>query len=194
MNEKYPINQIQPLDPERWLNEHGDYLFRYALLRLQDSGLAEDMVQETFLAALHARAHFANQSSERTWLAGILKHKIIDHLRRRYRERPTDDVESLKNSINEFFDQTGHMKAISTDWAADPSKTFERKEFREILEHCLSELPPRLSAAFSLREIDGLSSEEICKALNISTSNLHVMLYRTRNHLRQCLEMNWFGS
>lgn len=194
MNGKQLINKSQPPDPERWLGEHGDYLFRYALLRLQDSELAEDIVQETFLAALRSRDNFAGQASERTWLVGILKHKILDHFRQSYRECPVIDLEFSADLGNEFFSEDGHMKAIASDWVASPFTALEQREFREILERCLSELPPRLSAAFSLREMDELRSEEVCKILNISISNLHVMLYRARTHLRHCLEMNWFGS
>jgi RNA polymerase sigma-70 factor (ECF subfamily) len=193
MRSKPPINSIQTIDPENWIDQYGNYLFRYALLRLQSPEVAEDMVQETFLAALKGRDSFAGQSSEKTWLVGILKHKIIDYIRRCCRERPISSDEFSDKSIEDFFDQTGHLKNISHGWSGDPNVVLEQKEFRGILDYCLSELPSRMTQAFTLREVEGLQSEEICEILNISTSNLHVMLYRVRSHLRHCLEINWFG-
>jgi len=191
--EKPPMDPNQLSDPENWVDQHGDYLFGYALLRLRDPRTAEDMVQETFLAALQARDNFAGRSSERTWLVGILKHKILNHLCRNSRERPISDVESPVDRMEEFFDDRGRLKATATEWATDPSRVFEQKEFWEVLQRCLSRLPVRLSEAFLLREMDELSSEEICNVLNVSVTNLRVMLHRARLRLRLCLELNWFG-
>lgn len=177
------MDQLQTLDPEVWVEQHGDYLFRYALFRLRDPDLAESLVQETFLAALHSQEKFAGRSSERTWLVGILKHKIIDYFRRSSREQ----------SEEEFFNERGYWKVEPEEWRLDPSAVIENQEFWRALTHCVSELSPRLANAFLLREVDGLSSEEVCKTLNISAPNLWVMLHRARLHLRQCLEKHWFG-
>jgi RNA polymerase sigma-70 factor (ECF subfamily) len=174
----------QTLDPTVWVEQHGDYLFRYALLRLRDPDLAETLVQETFLAALNSQEKFAGRSSERTWLVGILKHKIIDHFRRSSRERQEE----------EFFNERGYWKVEPTDWGIDPSTLVENQEFWRTLKHCVSELPPRTANAFLWREVDGLRSEEICKALDISAPNLWVMLHRARLHLRQCIEEHWLGQ
>jgi RNA polymerase sigma-70 factor (ECF subfamily) len=185
-------------DPETWVDQHGDSLYRYALLRLRDPVVAEDLVQETFLAALQARQNFAGQSSEKTWLVGILKHKIVDYFRKTRREQPADTSEPLANEPENLFRTTGpwvgHFdpERGPTEWA-DPFKALEQMEFWKILERCLSELPARTASAFSLRELDDLSTEEICKMLSISANNLWVMLHRARAHLRHCLEMNWFG-
>jgi len=186
------VKTHQPLDPEIWLDRHRDYLFRYARLRLRSPELAEDMVQETFLAALHARSNFAGRSSERTWLIGILKHKIVDHIRRSSREFPTEDVEFSGHQREAFFDTTGRLKAVSSEWSADPRKVLERREFWKTLQNCLAQLPPRTFYAFLLREINGLSVEETCKVLNISTTNLRAMLCRARRHLRLCLKTERF--
>jgi RNA polymerase sigma-70 factor (ECF subfamily) len=179
-------------DPEHWVDEHGDYLYRYALFRLHDAQLAEDMVQETFLAALHAQERFSGRSSEKTWLVGILKHKIADHIRKVSRERSFGDTESSIDIEEDLFDEAGKWKIAPTAWDTDPSSTLENKEFWEVLKRCLSDLPDRLSDAFSLREMDGLSTKEICKLLNVSATNLWVMLHRARMRLRRCLELNWF--
>jgi RNA polymerase sigma-70 factor (ECF subfamily) len=194
--------QVQPLppaNPELWVDTHGDYLFSFALLRLRNRDLAEEIVQETFLAALKSYKNFAQQSSERTWLVGILKHKIIDHFRRASRERPVADFE-VSADDDEAFRKSGEWadhwtaEAGPKEWSADPSQLVEQKEFWEIFNRCLSQLPPRLAEAFALREIDGLSSEEVCAILNVTSNNLWVMLHRARALLRRALEASWFAD
>lgn len=193
---KSPKRSDQAPNPETWVDEHGDYLYSYALLRLRDRELAEEIVQETFLAALKACHNFAGQSSERTWLVGILKHKIIDHFRRASRERLVANFE-VSSSDDELFRKSGEwaghwtQEGAPKEWANDPSQVVEQKEFGEIFNRCLGQLPPRLAEAFTLREIKGFSSEEICEILAISANNLWVMLHRARALLRRSLEVNW---
>lgn len=182
------------LDPELWVDQYGDYLFRFVHSRVRDSRVAEDLVQETFLAALRARKTFDGRSAERTWLTGILKHKIVDYIRKQSRELPVDNIESLADLSDEFFDDKGRWKVGPVKWIADPTKLYEQKEFLEIVYRCLSKLTDRLSKAFTLREMDGLSTEEICKVLNITATNCWVLLYRARMGMRHCLEVNWFGK
>ncbi|UCE19648.1 MAG: sigma-70 family RNA polymerase sigma factor [Gemmatimonadota bacterium] len=188
------MNDVRLSKPEQWVDRYGDDLFRYALLRLRDSRLAEDIVQETFLAALRARKSFSGRSSEKTWLFGILKHKIVDHIRRASRERSVESPGTPEDTMKDLFDERGKWRVMPSEWAPDPSKILEQKEFQDVIEKCLSDLPSRLSDAFSLREMDGLDSKEVCKVLGVSTTNLWVMLYRARMRLRRCLEMNWFGK
>ena len=180
-------------DPETWVDQYGDYLYRYAFTRLQDSAAAEDLVQETFLAALSARENFEGRSSVTTWLTGILKHKIIDHLRKESRNQPVEDVEPFTPSLDELFDGEGKWKIGPSKWTVNPTELYERKEFWRILAHCLTELSGRLAQAFTLRELEELSTEELCKVLNASATNVWVMLYRARMYMRRCLEINWFG-
>jgi RNA polymerase sigma-70 factor (ECF subfamily) len=186
----------QALQPDVWLEEHGDVLFRYALLRLRDTSVAEEMVQETLLAALQSHHKFAGQSSERTWLTGILKHKIIDHFRRASRERAADPPDPMSEDAARLFDESGywHHDIGPVDWGANPLRDFEHKEFRKIIERCLGELPQRAASVFTLREMEEMASEEICKVMGITTTNLWVMLHRARAHMRHCLEMKWFGK
>jgi len=185
-------------NPETWVDEHGDYLYSYALLRLRQRELAEEMVQETFLAALKSYKNFARQSSERTWLVGILKHKIVDHFRRASRERPVADFEIYFDD-DDAFRKSGEwvdhwtVEGAPKEWSDDPSQLVEQKEFWKIFNRCLAQLPPRLAEAFTLREIDGLDSDEVCEILGITPNNLWVMLYRARALLRRSLEMNWFA-
>ncbi len=188
------MDQHHTPDPESWVDEHGNALFRYALFRIQDAQVAEDLVQETFLAALRAKDSFAGRSSVRTWLFGILKHKIIDHIRKISRERPKDDIESIANLTDETFNEQGGWKFHPAKWTTDPSLHFQQQEFLEMLQHCLLELPPRLHQAFTLRELDELSAEEVRKILKVSPTNGGVMLHRARMRLRGCLEAHWFDK
>ena len=180
-------------NPEEWVEQYGDYLYGFALARVQDPSTAEDIVQETFLAALHSLKNFKGRSSERTWLTGILKHKIVDYYRKKAKEQPIDDIEYHLETIDEVFYKNGQWKVKPAKWAADPQKFYEERELMKVLHNCLSELTSRLSSAFILREMIGESTEEICKVLNITATNLWVILYRARMNLRRCLEINWFA-
>jgi RNA polymerase sigma-70 factor (ECF subfamily) len=200
MNVNRQTDDHQRHDPERWVDIHADSLYKFALLRLRDRELAEDLVQETFLAALQARNKFAGHSSERTWLIGILKHKIGDYFRRISRETPFDQAEQLPCELEEPFLTGGewvdHWKTEMgpIEWETNPAMMFEKKEFWTILDRGLSLLPARLAQVFVLREMDGLGTEEICRMLDISTSNLWVMLHRARMQLRRFLEINYFSQ
>ena len=186
-------------DPESWVDQYGDFLYRFSLSRTKDPSIAEDLVQETFLAALKARKNFQGRSSARTWLIAILKHKIVDHIRKQVREQASDKVESIYNAAandpaDTIFNDEGDWRIRPSKWSIDPMKLYEQKEFMDVLYHCLGELPKRQAEAFMMREIDGFSTEEICKVLNISATNSWVMLYRARMLLRQCLENNWLNT
>ncbi len=194
MSETRPRGASAAADPARWVEEHGDALFRYALLRLGNAQAAEDVVQETFLAALHARAGFSGQSSERTWMTGILKHKVLDHFRARGRERAASDLDRSGDVLAELFDQAGKWRAPLSGRPADPGDVLERQEFWETLRHCLAGLPERMAEAFRLREMDGLSSEEVQSALQVKANNLWVLLHRARLALARCLDLHWFGA
>lgn len=180
-------------DPSRWVDIHGDALFRFALVRVRDRFLAEDLVQEAFLAAYRGRDRFAGGSSERTWLVAILKNKIADHFRRAARESSQEEL-LLRGPLGAGpFDAEGHWKSRPSDWGSDPAALARQADFLEQLRRCLSELPASHAAAFTLREIDGMTTREICKILEISETNLWVILHRARMRLRACLEANWFG-
>jgi RNA polymerase sigma-70 factor (ECF subfamily) len=191
-----PAEERRATDPETWLGAYGDYLYRYALLRVRDEAAAEDLVQETLLAALKGRRQFDGQSSERTWLTGILKHKILDRFRRQYREVSLDeagvDCEGEEFGMDEFFAADGHWAVKPGDWA-DPAKATENAHFWDALIRCLERLSPRQRQLFVLRELHGSDNEEICKDMEITATNAGVLLYRARMSLRQCLEHHWFG-
>jgi RNA polymerase sigma-70 factor (ECF subfamily) len=188
------MEQNHTLDPEAWVDEYGDALFRYALFRIQDAQVAEDLVQETFLAAIRGKDSFAGRSSVKTWLFGILKHKIIDHIRKISRERPEENIETIADLASKDFDDRGGWNYQPSEWTTNPSLLFQQQEFWQILQTCLSELPPRLNQAFTLRELDGLSAKEVRKILGVTPTNGGVMLHRARMRLRECLELRWFGE
>ncbi len=180
-----------PLELER----HRPYLLRFALLQLRDRVAAEDAVQDTLLAAIQGAAQFAGQSSVRTWLVGILKHKIIDGIRRTVRERPVEHRAETEGAedLDAFFADDGHFAESPEEWAS-PERSLEERRFFEALERCLQSLPKKTASAFTLRELIGMDTDEICKELGISSSNCWVMLYRARMSLRACLERTWFNS
>ncbi len=176
-----------------WLNEHGDYLYRFALARLRDPHQAEDVVQETFLAAIKS-PNFAEQSAPRTWLTGILKHKIIDVMRKNVREISASDlIDDEDASVDDFFDDAGHWADKPLKWDM-PENALEQKQFLSILQSCMEKLSAKSAQIFLMRDVHETDNEEICKALNISSTNAWVMLYRARLGLRKCLEINWLSN
>jgi RNA polymerase sigma-70 factor, ECF subfamily len=172
-------------DPSRWVDQHGDALFRFALLRVRDVELAADLVQDTFLSALKGLDGFHGRSSIRTWLTGILKHKIIDYYRRNRSEILESDLGPTGNELE-------HAESLRPSWKESPARMVENREFWDVLTECLSGLPEAHRRAFALREFDDLPSEEIRKVLGVTPTNLWVMLHRARTKLRRCLETNWF--
>lgn len=174
----------------KWVDDHGDMLYRFALVRVRDKATAEDLVQETMLAALENAGQYAASSSVATWLTGILKHKIIDH----YREmRP--DLGSICDS--EYLDETGQWRpeAIPGMWNKNtPEDDLENKQLGAVLEAALAAIPPQLAAVFALREIAGLEREEICDLLGLTDSNYWVILHRARLRLRREVELRWMTA
>lgn len=184
-------------DISRELDRHRPYLLRVARLQLRDQALAEDVVQETLLAALSGSA-FSGKSSVRTWLTGILKHKIVDTIRRKQREPAaassfgTLDSELALEDFDALFGERGEWDAEPADWG-NPEQALGQTQFLAIMDLCLERLPPNTARVFMMREVMDLETDEICKELSITANNLWVMLYRARMALRQCLEQNWFG-
>lgn len=179
---------------ESWVDEHGDYLFRYALPRVRDRHVAEELVQETYLAALKAVESFRGDSSPRTWLVGLLRRKIADHYRKRSREGEGESIDTTDPMIDAWFDDKGSWIKWPSRCEMDPAELLQRADFWVVLENCVQALPERLAAAFTLRMMEARESEEVCKVLSITTTNLWVALHRARARLRACLEANWFES
>lgn len=190
------VMDVKISDPENWVEQYADFLYAYTLKFIPNSDTAQNLVQETFLAALRSRDSFRGRSAEKTWLAGILRHKIMDYFKRRYREIPAGDFAAASDeSMEQFFDRaTGHLKKTPLEWQLNAAALLDKKEFWEAFHHCLGRLSEKTAAVFSLRELQGCKTPEICKLLGISKTHLWVMLHRARLQLRECLERNWFGK
>jgi len=177
------------IDTNKWVDQYGDCMYRYAFKRVNDKAVAEDLVQEAFVAALQHVAHFKGDSTEQTWLIGILRHKIMDFYRKKYK-KPTVEIPD-DCSDEEFFDKKGHWKTKPVKWRENPEELAQNRDFLAMLRKCLIGLPDIQQRVFSLREIQGIATDEICNLLEITTTNLNVMMFRARNSLRKCLENKW---
>ena len=193
---KPELNVTAVNDPSLWVDEHGDVLYRYALERVRKQDVAQDLVQETFLAAVRTRDRFRGGSTVRSWLCGILKHKICDYYRKRGRETAFTDLEFLSNECPEKFVPEGYWVHMNgpKEWKPEADEVMHRDEFWKTMRDCLGKLPERVATVFMMREMDELESKEICATLLISESNLWVMLHRARMALRECLATNWFEN
>jgi RNA polymerase sigma-70 factor (ECF subfamily) len=180
-------------NPQEWVEQYGDYLYHYAFMKLRDEQQAEDTVQETLLAAIKACEKFSGKSTEKTWLTGILRHKIFDQLRKKYREQAHLQIPEQTDTVavDFFFDNHDHWEPKPKSWA-NPRASLEEKEFWRIFAKCIDKLPEKVSQAFNARMVDEIPYEDLCNILHISSTHLGVMLHRARLQMRQCLEQNWF--
>jgi RNA polymerase sigma-70 factor (TIGR02943 family) len=181
--------QLPKLDPSKWVSEHGDTLYAYAMSRLKKADAAEDVVQEALLGALKSLSHSPPQSDAGPWLMGILKKKVVDRQRQSTRVDPiTDDSDPI---LAKLFDKNGHWSKAAR--AADPLRldALERAEFMGILKRCLAGLPANQAAVFVGRELNERNSEDLCKELGVSSTNLWVLMHRARLRLAECIRARW---
>lgn len=180
---------------EQQLVSHHDYLLRFARLQLRNDAWAEDAVSDTMLAALAKPQSFENRSQLKTWLVGILKHKVIDMLRLHGREVSShaddDDGADLLDLIG--FKPDGHFAQMPADWG-NPEQDLRSQQFLKVMDACVEKLPATQGRLFLMREWLELSVDDICKELNLTATNLYVQLHRSRLRLRECLELNWFAT
>lgn len=177
---------------ETWVDAHGDALYRYAMARLAQATDAEDLVQETLLAAIEAASNFRGDSAERTWLIGILRHKIADL--RRFQEKSAALFAVDEDEDDDSFTDSGRWRVPPKPFAIDEHDLLERDEFWEQFRRCRAGLPTRQAEVFRLCECDEEEPELVCKQLGVSRTNLWVLLHRARLKLRACLEATWFRS
>ena len=172
--------------------EHADYLFNYAITRVNDSHLAEDLVQETFISALKNYSSFQGKSKASTWLISILKNKIIDQYRKKVRELQKESMEELE-STEAYFTEKGHWHkdAQPHPWKFDASHDLEQTEFYEVLQKCLLRLKEIQRMAFVMKHMEDIETDDICKELQITASNYWVIIHRAKLQLRSCLEKHW---
>ncbi len=185
------------IDPARWVNDYGDYLYRFALSRVRDQATAQDLVQETFLAALHAADRYSARATERTWLTGILKFKIIDYYRASKREPLIGDLKP-EGDPSSTFDDDGHwlidQPTAPKEWDEKLVAEMDREAFWKHFKACSEKLPEQTRQVFLLREVDDVDSDAICSRLGISAQNFWTIMHRARTALRRCLEATFFSQ
>lgn len=190
MNNPSPISKA---DAARWLDEYGDLLYRFALRRVGgNSDAAQDLVQETFVAALRGADRFEGRSEVKTWLISILRNKITDYLRKEIRDRKRQDRDKAEQEPTTF--KNGKWVIGLKQWRADPGKSIENAEFWQVIQLCMEKLPSKLGTVFRLRDLEQESMSDICNSLEITSTNLSVRLHRARLLLRECLDRNWFSA
>lgn len=182
---------MQNFDTKKWVSEYSDSLFRFASARISDRDAAKDLVQDTFLAAWKNKDNFRGGISENNWLFTILKNKIIDH----YRKTSRQVTETLDDSVDSSFEADGHWteKAMPINWLDTADQKTTQKDFQQVLTICRSKLKELQNTVFTMKYLDDMDSEEICKVLNLTASNYWVIIHRARIQLRTCLEKNWFN-
>ena len=182
---------MHQLHPETWIDSYADYLYNYTVTRVNDPEIAKDLVQETFFAGLKSADNYKGDAAERTWLVAILKRKIIDYYRKINSKKGKAEI---RMGYRASSDSEG-------DWleeqVADPFSNFENdsienEELGLAIQGCISKLPKKQAQVFTMKTIQGMSTEDICKELNINPSNLWVMIHRARTSLMGCLNQNWF--
>lgn len=192
MSEGIQTTPFRPTDGDRWVDEHGDHLYRYAMSRVGRAEVAEDLVQETLVAALESAFRFEGRSSERTWLVAILRKKLVDLLRR-MRGRLASEIPATDEWMDGLYDRTGHWKTAPGRWGDDPSAVLERREFWQAFERCRGALPERMREVLVLRLLEDVSTEEIGEVLSLSPANVWTLLHRARLRLWKCLDRNGHG-
>ncbi len=185
-----PSDRGAAVDPEAWIDRHGDVLYRFALTRLGQVDAAEDVVQEALLGAWQARDRFAGAASERTWLIGILRNKIVDRIRQNVRSETIDGPST--DSVGAFRD--GLWIEAQQDWSASPDGALQSREFRSALDGCMQALPSPYRETFCLLEIDHYDSAAVCDILSVTRTNLWTLLHRAKLQLRDCLNHKWFSG
>lgn len=179
------------LDPAEWVDRYSDYLFRYAYSRLRDANAAEEVVQETFLSGVRYHEQYSGRGTERSWLLGILKRKVIDFIRRRNKHAGVAPYEDETDLTGQLFDANGNWKGGGIGWAADPGRQIEMSELWGVVRGCLSTLPQGQADVFTLSVIEEMESTDICEELGISSSNFWVRMHRARLGLAACVDEKW---
>lgn len=189
------MSESEKIDASLWVERYADQMYRFTLARVRNSDAAAEIVQSAFFGALQSQRSFAGQSSEKTWLFGILKHKIMDHFRELKKQQNFDLIrEDDPDPYKDAYTHDGKWKTPPHDWGSDPEKAAENKQLAAALVKCMEGLSEKFRSILILKEVDGCSSEEICKDLDIQPTNLWVILHRARNQMKKCLEVRWFKN
>lgn len=179
------------INPNKWIDLYADYLFNFTISRVSDSEIAKDLVQETFLAGLKSMKNFKGEASERTWLISILKRKIIDHYRRINSNKGKAEVRMTYNNGSE--DEGDWLEErVADPYDRTAEDDIENTELNTAIHNCLNKLPEKQAQVFKMKTIQGFDTEVICNELNITASNLWVIIHRARTTMAACLKENWF--
>tara|TARA_R110002049_G_scaffold206269_1_gene376790 strand:+ start:33164 stop:33718 length:555 start_codon:yes stop_codon:yes gene_type:complete len=183
-----PEHQI---NPNKWIDLYSDYLYNYTISRVNDRVIAQDLVQDTFFAGLKSMKNFKGEASERTWLISILKRKIIDHYRKINSKKGKAEV---RMSYNNDSESEGDWleERIADPFDKTAEDTMQNSELGDAIYDCLGKLPKKQAEVFKMKTILGYETEVICNELNITASNLWVIIHRARTAMASCLEKNWF--
>lgn len=181
------------LSPEFWVQKHADYLFNYAISRVSKEEVAKDLVQETFFAGLKSKDNFLGKASERTWLVAILKRKVIDYYRK---INSTKGKAEVRMSFYTEGEKEGNWieERVPNSWSEEATSSLESEELGITLYDCIDNLPEKYAMVFKMKTIQDMATEDICKDLEITSSNLWVIIHRARTQLRKCMEDNWFNT
>jgi len=181
------------LNPDTWIDQYADYLFNYAVVRVNNEDIAKDLVQETFFSGLKSAKNFEGKASERTWLIAILKRKVIDHYRKINSKKGQAEVRM--NFYNDGENEGSWIEErVPQSWDNESEKLIENQELKDQLDMCIEHLPEKYAMVFKMKTIQEFETEEICKELDITASNLWVIIHRARTQLRKCMEDNWFNN
>tara|TARA_R110002096_G_scaffold108704_6_gene237946 strand:+ start:2208 stop:2831 length:624 start_codon:yes stop_codon:yes gene_type:complete len=189
---KMPQEEIT-LNPDKWIDNYADYLFNYAVVRVNNSDVAKDLVQDAFFAALKSAKNFQGKSTERTWLVSILKRKVIDYYRKINSKKGKAEVRM--NFYDDGENEGSWLEErVPQSWNNETEKDIENLELKNQLDTCIDNLPEKYALVFRMKTIQEFETEEICKELDITASNLWVIIHRARTQLRKCMEDNWFNN
>ncbi len=190
MNQEEKIRTLHQLNPTTWVDQYADYLYNYAISRVNDEELAKDLVQETFFAGLNSAKNFKGTASERTWLVAILKRKVIDHYRKSNSKKGKAEI---RMSYNNDGEGSWLEEQIADPLSKSENDGIENEELGMAIHECISKLPSKQAKVFTMKTIHGMSTEDICNELSINPSNLWVLVFRARSSLMGCLNENWFA-
>jgi RNA polymerase sigma-70 factor (TIGR02943 family) len=177
------------INPNKWIELYSDYLFNYTITRVNDREIAKDLIQDTFFAGLKSMKNFKGEASERTWLISILKRKIIDYYRKINSKKGQAEVRMTYNMeenegdwLEERVEDEGYLNA---------QENLENTELGDAIYNCMDKLSEKQATVFKMKTILNYETETICNELNITASNLWVIIHRARTAMAECMEKNW---
>ncbi|MFC2111027.1 sigma-70 family RNA polymerase sigma factor [Bacteroidota bacterium] len=177
---------------EKLVAKYTEELYNWAFYKTSSSEVAEDLVQETFLAAVEKIDSFKGDSSHKTWLFSILNYKIIDH----YRKKVKQPVQMESDTLSSFFDEDGSWikEKRPREWHDEDSQLLDKEDFRLILQKCLEALPEKWNTCVNLKYLSNKNGDEICQEIGITTTNFWQIIHRAKLNLRNCIDDNWFAN